>query len=703
MSFSKHLEKKNKILSRFPKPNPSLGSFALENGSYKNGHSCPSNFLVIYDSCHSPPPHQTPPATSPEMTSSSTAAAAIQSASSSTLSPHAAPFALPVRPVRAPLQDGDVSRSMDGSIVVHGADNKILGDAHPASSSITSCFRTQSCDTVLPASTCGANASQPRAWPEICSDAAYPSSICSTSVVFSYPSVMIASNHNQKNPLYPGMGSNGSKCSTVKIESPPNKISEANKISCGLTSKSSMTKDISKSNEDAVKNAPFPQILEVGMEICSKEASPVSHTRPLHISTAGSYPCDSMADGVKTEPSECYVDSPCWRGRGTSLSHQTSVTQLINQESEAFDAGQKKSTSTVQHCEVLTASQNLDTIENKQNQSQSHVELSVSMKSGDIGKKEEEVSHNKELESAKQCAAKCTAEQKHSLELRDNSVKRSGLNFAAPDFIPSSVGKSKIVKGSCSTTGRNTSGILKAMGNLSEMLRDSCLLDQNELDEHEHTLLQSVIENLQTCIDKKRKGLINDGGSNKAGLRAPHSQSAVLKSDAGDYRGSCTTNGGNGITVNKSVGPTRVLSDFGKNSLTWSQPSFNNIPRMISFEEDHSQILIYKNLWIDAERTNCELKYLLKQNRIKIGQESSMAHIGGPRNPSFQACDLGAGPSNSYGAAISYPPTLSFPKGDSTEETSKARNTDLLYTRDRIRLGDNRVPSCSASTISHPI
>uniref|UniRef100_A0A0E0AR18 Uncharacterized protein n=1 Tax=Oryza glumipatula TaxID=40148 RepID=A0A0E0AR18_9ORYZ len=585
------------------------------------------------------------------MTSSSTAAAAIQSASSSTLSPHAAPFALPARPARAPLQD----------------DNKILGDAHPASSSVTSCFRTQSCDTVLPDSTCGANTSQPRAWPEICSDVAYPSSICSTSVVFSYPSVMMASNHNQKNPLYPGMGSNGSRCSTVKIESPPNKISEANKISCGLTSKSSMTKDVSKSNEDAVKNAPFPQILEVGMEICSKEASPVSHTRPLHISTAGSDPCGSMADGVKIEPSECYVDSPCWRGRGTSLSHQTSVTQLINQESEALDAGQKKSTSTVQHCEVLTTSQNLDTIENKQNQSQSHVELSVSTKSGDIGKRETEVPHNKELEGAKQSAAKCTAEQKHSLELRDSSVKRSGLNFAAPDFIPSSVGKSKIVKGSCSTTGRNISGILKAIGNLSEMLRDSCLLDENELDEHEHTLLQSVIENLQTW----------------------------------DYRGSCTTNGGNGM-VNKSVGPTRVLSDFGKNSLTLSQSPFNNFPRMISCGEEHSQILIYKSLWIDAERTNCELKYLLKQNRIKIGQESSMAHIGGPRNPSFQACDLGAGPSNSYGAAISYPPTLSFPKGDSTEETSRARNTDLLYTGDRIRLGDNSVPSCSASTISHP-
>lgn len=143
MSFSKHLEKKTKSFPDFP--NQILLSEALHwkterfKGSkrtiisYKNGHSCPSNFLVIYDSCHSPPPHQTPPATSPEMTSSSTAAAAIQSASSSTLSPHAAPFALPVRPARAPLQDGNNLPSSSSSssstlflIVSHAPPPRVL-------------------------------------------------------------------------------------------------------------------------------------------------------------------------------------------------------------------------------------------------------------------------------------------------------------------------------------------------------------------------------------------------------------------------------------------------------------------------------------------------------------------------------------------------------------------------------------------------
>ncbi|XP_015695453.1 uncharacterized protein LOC102700172 [Oryza brachyantha] len=547
--------------------------------------------------------------------------------------------------------------SMDGSIAMHRED-KVPGDTRPVSSA-TACFRV--------------------------------------------------------NPLYSGMGSNGRKCSTVKIESPPNKMSETNKIGCGLISQSCITKNVTESKEDIMKNASFSQTLEVGSSgisqdamTCSKEASPVFHMRPLHMSTGGADPCDSAVDGLKAEPSECSVDSPCWRG--TSLSHlasvfdvlQTSNPQLINQESGAFGAGQKKSTSAVQHSEVLIASQNLDTIENKQNQSQSHVELSVSMKSGDIGTSQTKNSH-KELESAKQCAAKCTTEQKHSLEVRDNSVKRSGLNFAAPDFVPASVGKLSNIKESASPTGRKMSGILKTMENLSEALRDSCSLDKIGLDEHEHTLLQSIIENLQTCLDQTIKGPIRDGASNKPGLRAPHSQSTILKSDAGNYKGSCTASGGKGITVNKPMGPSHVPNNFGNNSLTWSQPSCNNIPRMTSCEE-HSQILVYKNLWIDAERANCKLKYLLKNNLMKIGPESSMAHVGGPRNPSIQACDFeSAGPSSSYGGAISYSPTLSFRKDDPTEETSKAMSTGFLYTSDRIRLGDNNVPSCSESINSHPI
>lgn len=58
------------------------------------------------------------------------------------------------------------------------------------------------------------------------------------------------------------------------------------------------------------------------------------------------------------------------------------------------------------------------------------------------------------------------------------------------------------------------------------------------------------------------------------------------------------------------------------------QPSLNDVPKKMLCEEEHPQVLVYKKLWIEAERANCELKYQLKHTCIKIDLESSMDPIG---------------------------------------------------------------------------
>lgn len=60
------------------------------------------------------------------------------------------------------------------------------------------------------------------------------------------------------------------------------------------------------------------------------------------------------------------------------------------------------------------------------------------------------------------------------------------------------------VTGSCSSSGTNVSGILKAIKSLSEVICNNCS-DEIELEEHDHSLLHSVIENLQSCLHKARK------------------------------------------------------------------------------------------------------------------------------------------------------------------------------------------------------
>jgi hypothetical protein len=132
------------------------------------------------------------------------------------------------------------------------------------------------------------------------------------------------------------------------------------------------------------------------------------------------------------------------------------------------------------------------------------------------------------------------------------------------------------------------------------------------------------------------------------------------------------------------------------------QPSLNDVPRKISCEEEHQQVLVYKNLWIEAERANCELKYQLKNTCIKIDLESSMAPIGGPSKNYFQVSDLGTYPSSSYGASLAHAPMLTFPKDHPTEETSGVRNSqNLLYAGNCIQSGGNSALRCSSSTKSY--
>jgi hypothetical protein len=60
------------------------------------------------------------------------------------------------------------------------------------------------------------------------------------------------------------------------------------------------------------------------------------------------------------------------------------------------------------------------------------------------------------------------------------------------------------VTGSCSSSGSNISGILKAIMSMSEALCDN-YSDEIVLNENDYNLLRSVIENLHSCLHKARK------------------------------------------------------------------------------------------------------------------------------------------------------------------------------------------------------
>ncbi|XP_062196314.1 uncharacterized protein LOC133899346 [Phragmites australis] len=636
--------------------------------------------------------------------SSSAAAAAILPAPSSTLSPHAAPFTLPARPVCTPpggRLDGDASRLIDDNFVLNGEDKK----SYLVSPAVYFGMKSSDAAYPTPTGTHGIHQSHPSLSSGVRVNV-YPSSTSSTSGVVSEPSATMASDlRKQPIPLTSGKGRNGCKYTRVTIRSPPNKATETNIIGFGSISKLAIREN-DECNKESGKDISFHRNLEVsnsandndtaqGTMILSKELNSDFTVKPLHIPSTCASSCVSVADDVNPDPSECSVDSPCWRGASASRVSscdflQISAAQSIKQKLVEFEAGGEQSSSTVQHYEAPTELQNLVACNSKQNHSQHNVELGLPKKSGDLDTNLAKDPHGEEIKLAKHGAEKCITEQKHCLDVRDNCMKRSGLNTAAPDFIPSSIRKSNAGNGSCSSTGMNISGILKAIDSLSGVLQNN-YSDEIELEEHDHSLLRSVIENLQSYLDKARKGPVK-GTSDKAVLKG---QNAVSKSVAENYNGSYTADNGKGIIISNLADSSHLLHDFGKNSLKGYQPSPNNFPKEFFCEEDHSQVLVYKSLWIDAERVNCELKYQLKQIHMEIDLDSSMAHIGGPRNPSLQLCDMDTDLRNSYGSAITSPPMLK-------DHPGARKSQNLLYAGDCIQSGDNSVLSRSKGYITVP-
>ncbi|PAN33711.1 hypothetical protein PAHAL_6G039800 [Panicum hallii] len=616
------------------------------------------------------------------------AAAAISSGASSTLSPNAAPYTLLARQGRAPpgcLQDGDASRVIDDNSVLNGEVNNAY------SASLATHFGMKPSDAVYPSNAHGMRQSQPS------SSRGSPASVyLSPSSSVSESSVAIASNFNQgRIPMTSGRV-------TVTIRSPPNKTSETDNTSFGSSKLSIWQNDefnketgkvVSCGNLE-LSNPTNGNGTSQGTMVFSKELNPEVSVKPHGPSVCAS-PCVTVADDVNPDPSECSVDSPCWRGTASRPSpfdvHQTLVAQSVKQESVAFDAGQEQSFST--DCEAPTKLPHLVASKSKQNHPQSHAELGLSKKPGDIGTNLTHDSHEKELEFVKHGAAKCNAE-KHCLEMIDDDIKRSGLNSAAPDFIPLSVRKSNSSSGSCSS-GTNISGILRAIKSMSEVLCNN-YSDEIELEEHDYSLLQSVIENLQSYLSKAKKVPVKGISDKAGGLKACYSQNAVSKSVTRNYNGSYTADNGKGIIISNIADSSRLLGELRKKCATGYQPSLNNFPKELSCEEDHSQALIYKNLWIDAERANCALKYQLKQTRLEIDLESSRAHIGGgPRIPPFHQCDPGRDLSSSCGSAITSPLMLKDNPGG-------RKSHNLLYAADRIQSGDNSVLSRSKGHITVP-
>ncbi|KAL5649197.1 hypothetical protein ACJX0J_040006, partial [Zea mays] len=463
----------------------------------------------------------------------------------------------------------DAPRLIDNNFVLYGEDNSSYSVPLAAQSGM------KQSDTVYSSSSHGTHQGQPSSARGI-PVGVYPSPTSSIAIV-SEPSVTIGSDFNQH--LVPLTSGKGSRQPRVTIRSPPNKTSETNNTIFGSVSKLAIRKN-DESNKETGKHVSFSRNLQLGSPAhgngnsngamaLSKELNPDFGVKPLVLSACTS-PCVTMADDLNPDPSECSVDSPCWRGTASRLSPfdglPTSIVQSVKQELVPIDAGKEQSSTT--DCEAPTKLQNLVCSKSTQNHSQSHVKLGLSKEPGDICANITQYSHRKK-HFAEHSAVNCNADQ-HCLAVIDDCIKRSGLNSAAPDFVPLAVRKSNTSDGSCSSSGTNVSGILKEINSLSEVLCNN-YSDEIKLEEHDHSLLQSVIGNLQSYLHKASKVPAMVDSDKSGGLKACYAQNAVSKPVAGDYNGSFTADNGKGISISNLGDSSPLVGDLRKKSVTGYQ------------------------------------------------------------------------------------------------------------------------------------
>ncbi|KAG8092398.1 hypothetical protein GUJ93_ZPchr0012g21895 [Zizania palustris] len=141
-----------------------------------------------------------------------------------------------------------------------------------------------------------------------------------------------------------------------------------------------------------------------------------------------------------------------------------------------------------------------------------------------------------------------------------------------------------MLKTSCESSSKTRAVFLKQMHDLSMMLLSTCN-GGSLLQEYEEELLQSVIQNLRDASSSRSKVENMNGSRNILWMAMPE----------------------HSVGENTPELKTSISQAFAK------------LPADKSLDGTNvSQLLIYKNLWIEAEASACKLKYELQLARVKL-------------------------------------------------------------------------------------
>ncbi|XP_008788723.2 uncharacterized protein LOC103706412 [Phoenix dactylifera] len=371
-------------------------------------------------------------------------------------------------------------------------------------------------------------------------------------------------------------------------------------------------------------------------------------------------PEDSMQSSSETLD-EVYlaVDSPCWKGTPASQQSpfrdgKSVCLQPVNKELKDhtdLDKGQKHLPDSVAYSGTAEQVGNLICGENRKKSSVSVVEVSSSVILSNmqqrsendykIGSDYEKDANRRDLQCADNHREQTNVvrkDQEIDSEAKDGGATQCNQKESiAVHHFTSANGNVNLDKGSSSSQLKNIHLLIRALHSSSKLLLSTDWSDDSELEEDDCRLLQLAIQNLEAFVLRNKMGSV-EGSSRVSRLEAACSQNTGLKTDVicqsnmnkmGEMKANMHWVGGSmetgefqhfisqgcDINLRKVNG---MMQDLG-----------NVLEKTFSEGDDNSQMLLYKNLWIEAEVAMCRLKYELQLARMKIEVDSRKCQAKG--------------------------------------------------------------------------
>ncbi|KAJ6724190.1 hypothetical protein OIU85_022148 [Salix viminalis] len=154
--------------------------------------------------------------------------------------------------------------------------------------------------------------------------------------------------------------------------------------------------------------------------------------------------------------------------------------------------------------------------------------------------------------------------------------------------------------------------VVKTMNQMSELLMQNCTNDSDSLNEHEHDIMKRIVYNLNACIRKR----VREHTLTSESIHPRNSYRAMKSADLNKQCWNMELQAKRAEATSSTDLRDRFLDSLRSLRRLWK-----GIKQLK--EEENPRVMVYENLWLDAEAALCSMKY----KACVLGMKTEMGQV----------------------------------------------------------------------------